>query len=214
MVSSQIWWFVSRASGIVAFGMLTCSMVLGVVLSSDLFTHSRRPRWLTDFHRGLASLTLSFLALHVVSLLWDPYLDLSVADLVVPFSFPWKRGAVALGVLAAWVVVAVQMTSLARKSVPRRVWRWVHLSSYVAFAATALHGALAGSDARHPMYIAATTLAVALVMAGSIYRVLQRRSRRPREGVEAMERHRFAHTTAGRGVSGPRGPAVADRRSA
>jgi DMSO/TMAO reductase YedYZ heme-binding membrane subunit len=82
-----------------------------------------------------------------------------------------------LGVLALWGLLAVQGTSMAMHRMPRKWWRLVHLGSYGVFAMVALHGTLAGTDASRGWYVAGTTLAIAAVMAGAIYRVLQRRSR-------------------------------------
>jgi DMSO/TMAO reductase YedYZ heme-binding membrane subunit len=157
--------------------MLTASVLIGIVVASDLFWQRRRPRWLLDLHRGLAGLTLAFVGLHLLALLGDSYLELDLADLLVPFAASWRRGAVGLGVLGFWGLVAIQTTSAMMHRLPRRWWRAVHLGSYPVFAMVALHGTLAGTDAARGWYVAGTTLALAAVMAGGIYRILQRRSR-------------------------------------
>jgi DMSO/TMAO reductase YedYZ heme-binding membrane subunit len=79
-------------------------------------------------------------------------------------------------VLGAWLLVAVELTSLAMRRLPRKVWRVIHLSSYVAFWLTAMHAAFAGTDATRPMYqitAAASILAVAWAL---MYRVANRRA--------------------------------------
>lgn len=184
-MSSHLWWYLSRAAGMVAYAMLTGSVLAGAVLSSDLFTRSRRPKWLLDIHRGLAGLAMWFMAGHVLALLGDSYLELTPVDLLVPFAASWHRGAMALGVIAMWGLVAVQLTSLQMSRIPRSTWKWIHLSSYLMFAMAALHGTFAGSDATQPLYVAGSLAAVAAVMAAAIYRVLQRRSRNPRRSVQA-----------------------------
>jgi hypothetical protein len=177
VLSTQLWWFLARASGIVAWWMLTASVLVGVLLASDLFWSRRRPKWLLDLHRGIAAMTLAFVGLHLVALVGDSYIEMDLADLLVPFAASWRRGATALGVLALWGLLAVQGTSMAMHRMPRKWWRLVHLGSYGVFAMVALHGTLAGTDASRGWYVAGTTLAIAAVMAGAIYRVLQRRSR-------------------------------------
>ncbi len=169
----------------VAFAMLTGSVLVGAVLSSDLFTSSRRPKWLLDLHRGLAGLAMWFLVAHVLALLGDSYLELTPVDLLVPFAASWHRGALALGVIALWGLVAVQLTSLRMNRIPRTTWKWIHLTSYVMFLMAALHGTFAGTDATQPLYVAGSLAAMAAVMAAAIYRVLQRRSRNPRPVVQA-----------------------------
>ena len=68
----------------------------------------------------------------------DSDTQFGLADITVPYASAWKPGAVALGVLAAWSLIAVQITSLARRRLSRRVWRTVHMSSYVTFWLTSL----------------------------------------------------------------------------
>ena len=52
-MSEQVWWYLTRASGIVAWLMLTASVIWGIVLSTKAFPEQRRPAWLLDLHRWL-----------------------------------------------------------------------------------------------------------------------------------------------------------------
>ena len=177
-MNPQTWWFLTRASGLVAWIMLTLSVIWGIVLSTKAFPDQRRPVWLLAVHRWLGGLTLSFLAIHLVALVADNYVDFGLADITIPYATDWKPGAVALGVLGAWLLVAVELTSLAMRKLPRKVWRFVHLSSYVAFWLASMHAAFAGTDATTPLYqltAAASILAVAWAL---VYRVINRRSAR------------------------------------
>jgi len=181
-MSSQFWWFVTRASGIVAWLMLTASVVWGVVLSTKAFPEHRRPAWLLDLHRWFGGLTVSFLAIHLVALVADSYTHFGVAEITIPYASAWKPGAVALGVLAAWALVAVELTSLAMRRLPRRVWRVVHLVSYVAFWLTSLHAAFAGTDRTHPLYQTTAALSVVAVAWALMYRLANRRAVRRAAG--------------------------------
>ena len=119
-MNEQVWWYLTRASGIVAWLMLTASVIWGIVLSTKAFPEHRRPAWLLDLHRWLGGLAVSFTAIHLGALVADSYVHFGLADLTVPFSSQWKPGAVALGVVAMWLLVAVEATSLAMKRLPRR----------------------------------------------------------------------------------------------
>ena len=66
---------------------------------------------------------------------------------LVPFVSAWKPVEVAAGVVAMWLLVAVQGTSLMMKRLPRRFWKWVHLSSFAMLPLGAWHGIAAGTDA-------------------------------------------------------------------
>lgn len=177
-MNAQFWWFLTRSSGIVAWVMLTLSVIWGIILSTKAFPEQRRPIWLLSVHRWLGGLTMSFLAVHLVALVADSYVQFGLADLTIPYATDWKPGAIALGVLGMWLLVAVELTSLAMRKLPRKVWRVVHLSSYIAFWFTAMHAAFAGSDATKPMYQWTAVASIAAVAWALIYRILTRRSAR------------------------------------
>ncbi len=181
-MTSQVWWYVARASGVVAWLMLTASVLWGVLLSTKAFPKHRRKAWLLDLHRGLAALTLALIGLHVTALVADSYTHFGLADVLVPFASAWRPVAVALGVISAWLLVTVQATSLAMKRLPRKVWHAIHLSSYVTFWLTSLHAALAGTDRANPLYIVTASLGVAAVAGATIYRILDRTPPAPAPG--------------------------------
>lgn len=177
-MSGQLWWYVARAAGIVAWGFLTASVLWGILLSTDLFPRRRRPAWLLDLHRWLGGLAVSFVAIHVAALVADSYVHFGLADVTVPLVSDWKPVPVALGVLAAWGLLAVELTSLAMRQLPRSVWRGIHLASYAVFWLSSLHGTFAGTDATHPMYIVSSALSVVAVVFAVTYRILNGRRRR------------------------------------
>ncbi len=176
-MSTQIWWYVARASGIVGWLLLSASVLWGILLPAKL-SDRQRPAWILDLHRWLAGLTIGFVGLHLATLVADSYLHFGLADLTVPFASDWKPIPVALGVIAAWLLVIVQVTSLAMKRLPRRVWHRIHLASYATFFLTSLHGTLAGTDATNPLYQVTSLAALAAVIFSTLYRILTRR--RPR----------------------------------
>lgn len=179
-MNEQIWWHLARASGIVAWLFLTASVMWGILLATDLFAKWRRPAWLLDLHRALGGLTVGFVAVHVGALIADSYVHFDLVDVLVPFASDWKPWPVALGVLAFWGVAIVEATSLMMRRLPRRAWRAIHLTSYLTFVATSLHGTFAGTDATNLLYVGTSVLTtLALVFAVS-YRVVGRRGPRPR----------------------------------
>lgn len=180
----QFWWYLSRASGIVAWFLLTASVLVGILLPAKMFA-SQRPAWVTDLHRWLGGLTITFLMIHLVGLWADSYIEFDLAEFLIPMSTDWKPVPVALGVVAMWLVVAIHASSLIMKSIPRPVWRWIHLMSYPAFLLTSLHGTFAGTDAANPIYSYSSTAAVAALVFASIYRILSGRRKRVRSAPKA-----------------------------
>lgn len=59
-MSSQVFWFAARASGIVAWALAASSVVWGLALSSRVLGRRPRPAWLFDLHRFLGGLALVF----------------------------------------------------------------------------------------------------------------------------------------------------------
>jgi predicted ferric reductase len=180
-MNPQFWWYLTRSSGIIAWLMLTATVIWGILLSTKAFPNQRRPVWLLAVHRWLAGLMLSFLAIHLVALVADSYVSFDLADLTVPYASDWKPGAVALGVIAMWLLVTVQVTSLAMRRLPRRFWRIVHLSSYVAFWLTSMHAAFAGTDTTSWLYRAGAAASILAVAYALMYRLANRRAVRRAE---------------------------------
>ncbi len=190
-MNEQMWWFLARSSGIVAWALLTASVLWGIVLSTDLFPRNRRPAWLLDLHRWLGGLTCGFLGLHLVMLWADSYIEFTIADFLIPFRATWKPTAVALGVIATWLLVMVQATSLARKRLSAGVWRTVHLASYAAFVLGGIHGSMAGSDAMKPVYQFSNLLGLSAVVGLVLHRVVH--GRRGRQTGKAQSTSPVVH---------------------
>ena len=177
-MNPQVWCYLTRASGLVAWLMLTASVIWGIVLSTNAFPEHRRPAWLLDLHRWLGGLAVSFTMIHLGALVADSWVHFGLADLIVPFASQWRPGAVALGVVAMWLLLAVEATSLAMKRLPRRVWRWIHLSSYVVFLIVSLHAAFAGTDRTHWLYQGTAVSSIAAIAWATVYRLTHRRAPR------------------------------------
>ena len=164
-MNSQFWWFVSRASGMVASVLLVLTLIWGLLLTTKVIDRRGLPAWLTDLHRYLGGLTVAFIALHLIGLVGDSYLTFSWADLFVPFASSWKAGPVAWGVGAFWGIVIVEGTSLAQRRMKRSVWRAFHFLSYPVALMAALHSAQAGTDADNPVFrIVSISLIVILTL--------------------------------------------------
>jgi DMSO/TMAO reductase YedYZ heme-binding membrane subunit len=180
-MNEQLAWFVARASGIVALGISTLAVAWGLLFSTRLLQGRPSPKWLLDLHRFLGGLAVLFTAVHIAGLVADTYVTFGPIDLLVPFASSWKPEPVAWGVVAMYLLVAVEATSLVMKRMPRKWWRAVHFSSYAMFWLGIVHGARAGTDAGHLAYMAGSTAAVLLVVFLTGYRVLAvRKSRRGR----------------------------------
>ncbi|HET6873952.1 MAG TPA: hypothetical protein VFH70_04195, partial [Acidimicrobiales bacterium] len=97
--------------------------------------------------------------------------------LLVPNAATYRPGATTLGMLAAWMICAVLVTSaLAGRRVVGARWALAHKLVYPAFALVWLHGVLAGSDTPALRWLYA---GVGLAVAYAAVPVLKRGSRQP-----------------------------------
>jgi DMSO/TMAO reductase YedYZ heme-binding membrane subunit len=115
--------------------------------------------------------------LHLAGLVADSYVHLGAADLLIPFASSWRPGAVALGVVAMYLLAAVELSSLLMRHLSRRAWRRIHLSSYGAFWLSTFHLGTAGTDASHPLSRVAVALTIAIVVFLTLVRALSGRGR-------------------------------------
>jgi methionine sulfoxide reductase heme-binding subunit len=140
-------WYVVRAAGLVAFGLLTLSVWLGLAMSTRLLG-PKRQKGLLGLHRTLAWTGLSMIALHAVALLLDPVMHFGLASILLPFAAPWKTGAVAAGVVGGWLSLALAASFRLRKWIGQRGWRRLHYASFAAFALSLGHALAVGTDLR------------------------------------------------------------------
>jgi DMSO/TMAO reductase YedYZ heme-binding membrane subunit len=151
-MSSEMVWYVARASGIVTWALLAASVSWGLVLTTGTMSRRARPAWLLDLHRFMAGAALVFLAIHVGSIAADTYVHFGPVSLLVPFTGNWHPVAVAWGIVAMYVLVALEVTSLLRARVPRRLWRATHYASFPLFGLATLHALTAGTDRHDPLF--------------------------------------------------------------
>jgi len=146
-MNEHIWWYLARSSGVVAWALATASVVWGMALSTRALGRQPRAPWLLDLHRFLGGLTVLFVGAHLASLMADSFVHFGVLDVLVPFRSSWKPGAVAWGIVAFYLLVAVEVTSLLRSRLSKRLWRAVHMCSYGVYVLASVHFVVAGSDA-------------------------------------------------------------------
>ena len=170
---THLWWYQARAAGFVAYALLTGSVVLGLALTTRAFGRRPRPAWLLDLHRWLGGLGTIFVGVHLAALVADSYTHFGLADLLVPFASSWHPTAVAWGVVGFWLLLAVELTSLARRRLPPRLWRLVHGASFPLFVVATLHVVFAGTDGDIPAVQFGLVAAIGLVAALTIVRLWQ-----------------------------------------
>lgn len=190
-MNPQVWWFVARSSGMIAWGLLTLSVCWGLFLSTKAVGKALSPAWLLDLHRYLGGLAVIFTTIHLVGLAADNYVSFGWAETFIPMASSWKPGPVAFGIVGFYLLVAIELTSLAMKRIPRRLWRWVHRTSLVLFFVATYHAITAGTDTENQWFRVAALASINIVMFLSVVLILKIRkakiqpARSPRALVDA-----------------------------
>ena len=178
-------WYLARSAGMVAWALLTASVIWGLLISTKAKAFGKRPRpnWTLDLHRYLGGLAAIFTGIHVVAILLDTYVHFDLFSVLVPFAASWRRSAVAWGSVSLWLLLAVELTSLAKRQLPKKVWRALHFSSFPLFGFATIHAITAGTDARSLAFELTATAAVAAISGLTALRISQAQSKadpRPR----------------------------------
>ena len=140
------WWYLTRATGIVAAILSVAALALGLYFSSRNTGTRQKPNWWLSLHNYLGGLTLGFVAAHMLFSVVDSTWGLRIIDLFVPSGkVGWGIG---FGVIAFWLFAIVVLPSIARvrRRLPRKAWHVVHLLSVPAIVLTAVHAYQSGSD--------------------------------------------------------------------
>lgn len=158
-MAGHFWWYVARAGGLVAWGLVLASCVWGLLHATRALGRRPTPAWMLSTHRYLGALAVVFTGVHILGLVADSYVHFGVTDVLVPLTASWHPLAVAWGIVGMYMLVAVEATSLAREHIPQQIWRGIHLLSYPILAVTTVHLLTAGTDAKS---VVPETLAVAI----------------------------------------------------
>ena len=173
-MNSQLWWFTARAGGIVGWAILATATIWGLALSTKATKRiGPRPNWMLDLHRYLGGLGVIFTLVHVIGVVADSYVHFSPVNVLVPFTGDWHPIAVGWGIIAAYLLVAVEATSLARKHLSKRLWRLTHFAGFPLFGLATVHGLTAGTDATSPALRIAMATSVLVIGALTSLRVFQ-----------------------------------------
>jgi sulfoxide reductase heme-binding subunit YedZ len=165
-------WYVTRAAAISAYLMFALTVVLGLLRTTLRVLRSGGPGtiWLLDeAHQFSALLAVSFLLLHLATLVLDPVVPFSLSNIIIPVNEPYQAFATTLGVLALYTIALVALSSWFRSSISYNVWRGLHGFSFVAFTLVTLHGLLDGTDSGQGwmrlVYLGVTVVVLLFVVA-------------------------------------------------
>lgn len=179
---------VSSVMGLIAVGILTAQILLGLLLSVGYnpvrrFPHQRVK--LFTFHNWLGYIGLAMAALHPLILLTSSTAGFTLFDVVVPIWSPTQPIPSTLGAVAFYLVAFVVLTSYFRRVFGHHRWKQLHYVAYAAAIVFYVHGTWADPLLKNrpvdfidaeKAYVEGCGL---LVLAATIWRFRYGKSRRP-----------------------------------
>jgi DMSO/TMAO reductase YedYZ heme-binding membrane subunit len=178
---------ISSVVGLVAVGIFTAQILLGLLLSvgyNPLRRFPHRRLKLFTFHNWLGYIGLATAALHPTILLFSSTAGFALGDILVPIWSPTQPIPNTLGAIAFYLVTFVILTSYFRRVFGRHRWKQLHFTAYAAAAVFYVHGVWADPLLKnHPIdFIDAEKVYVEgcalLVVAATIWRFNDGRRRR------------------------------------
>ena len=166
-------WFGARAAGLVAYVLATSSVLFGLATATRAGDRVAGRGTVADAHRALSLLTVLAIGAHVLLLAFDQYAGFGPADLLVPFATWYRPFWTGLGVLAAYMALAVYVSFYLRSRIGYRAWRALHFASFAVFAAATFHGLFAGSDGGAVWARGLYAVALSAVALAIAYRLLR-----------------------------------------
>jgi len=164
----HLWWLASRASGLVALGLITASVVLGLVMSGRVMRRPGRAAKLLALHEQLALGGLLAIAVHGITLLGDAFLNPGLKGILLPGFIDYRPLWVGLGIGAGYLAAALGLSYYGRRRIGTRLWRKAHRATIAVYALAVLHTLGAGTDAATPWllwWLYLTTPVVAVLLA-------------------------------------------------
>jgi predicted ferric reductase len=153
--SPKAYWYLSRASGFVAYLLIWLSVVLGLLITGKLSRLWPGGPTTVDLHQFSGLLGLAFVVFHALILLGDRYVGYTPLQLLLPFAGgDYRPLAVGLGQVAGYLGALVALSFYVRRHIGYRLWRLVHFGSFAVYALVTAHALAAGTDAGSPFVVA------------------------------------------------------------
>lgn len=167
----QAFWAFGRGMGTAALVVLTLSVASGILTRSGRPLLSLPRFGVVELHKNTALFGTALIAVHIVSLLFDPYAQLRLVDYVIPFLGTYRPFWLGLGTLATDLLIAIIVTGIFRHRVGYKTFRAVHWTSYALWPIALAHSLGNGTDAGHGWFLSVVALCSALVVTAVTFRL-------------------------------------------
>ena len=184
--SVYVWWLVSRASGILALGLISLSVLIGLTMATKILRRPGMGRKLVRLHEHVALVGMVAIAVHGLALLGDPWLRPGLGGLTIPFAMSYRPLFTGLGLIGGYLAALLGLSFYARRRIGVRLWRRLHRATVLVWALGVVHTIGAGSDASTVWLRAYLLLTGIPIVYLAVLRILQSRQQRARRATAAQ----------------------------
>ncbi len=212
-MASSLWltitWNIARAGGWTTYLFLTLSVIVGLLLSTQIQSPSRWPRLInSELHNFLSLVGTIFLGIHILAVWVDSYTRFGWKEILIPFASHYQPLPMALGIIAVYLGIAIGISTIVRSKIGYALWKKLHILTLVIFVIATIHGIGIGSDTKTTWALEVYLLSVVIVgllLGRRLFLVWEKKKRsnpparslenRPYEKAYRMEPARMTRTT-------------------
>jgi hypothetical protein len=144
--STKLSWYIIRSSGLLSYILLFLIIISGIGIKTSLSYKIISPGNAWSLHKLFGISLTASIAVHLLSVLFDGFLQFSIADILIPFHSDFKSIYVGIGIIGFYIFLGIIITSLFYFTKMPKLWRFFHYLTYPTFVLLFLHGIYTGTD--------------------------------------------------------------------
>ncbi|MDO8529176.1 MAG: ferric reductase-like transmembrane domain-containing protein [bacterium] len=170
-------WYIVRASGLVGFIILYALIFLGLAARIPVLKKIV-PSNSLEIHCWLSIQAFTFIMIHGLAVPFDKFMqsqNVTFASVLIPFASPYHPALMALGIIGAYIMLVLMLTSYFKRLIPYRFWRTIHYLSIALYVFAVIHSFLLGTDFKNnwvwSIFFVANGVLVILIFANIFFKM-------------------------------------------
>lgn len=171
-------WYIVRASGLVGFIILYALIFLGLAARIPALKKIV-PSNSLEIHCWLSIQAFIFIMIHGLAVPFDKFMqsqNVTFASVLIPFASPYHPALMALGIIGAYIMLVLMLTSHFKRLIPYRFWRTIHYLSMALYVFAVVHSFLLGTDFKNnwvwSVFFVANGILVILIFANIFFKMI------------------------------------------
>ena len=157
-MTEHLFWLTSRSAGIVALLASSASVGLGLLMAGRMIRGKGAE--LRSIHEALSLATMAAIVVHAGALVFDGYVNLSLAEVTIPFLGDYAPLWTSLGIACGWALIALGLSYYARARIGVARWRQLHRWTVFVWVLSIAHALGEGTDAGRLWFLAAAGIVI------------------------------------------------------